>query len=67
LQTVTDLILREAFKLIEDERKVVLEQLELGGAIQDYASYREKVGYLAGFRRTLEIFEEAAVNVEKRT
>ena len=58
--------LKELRALLAEELKSTSEIVTLGIAIKDFASYKEHVGRLYAYKRSLELIEEAAEKVEKR-
>ena len=67
MQTVTDLVLREFSKLLEEELSEKRGYVISGVAVQDYADYKYRIGYIRGLEKIEELFEIAHSNVEKRT
>lgn len=60
-------ILVELRKLIVGEAQKLSDIITTGVAARDFATYKEQVGKLYAYRHALELFEEAAQTVEKRT
>ena len=66
-QTFSDLIVTELCRLVIEEADKELEIIAIGGGIEEYGAYREKVGRIYGYRKLHELLEQARENVEKRT
>lgn len=47
----------ELVKMLDAERATKLAELEFGGGVEDYASYRERVGYLQALKAIQEMFD----------
>ena len=58
-------ILDELRKLVVEEADETAKIIIEGVALKEYHSYKEHVGRVFAYRRTLELFEEAKRNVEK--
>ena len=58
-------ILDELRKLVVEEADETAKIIIEGVALKEYHAYKEHVGRLFAYRRTLDMFEEAARNVEK--
>lgn len=58
-------VLDELRALVLEEGERVLNIISQAGGIDDFASYKERVGQLYAYRRVLDLFDEAINNVEK--
>ena len=56
---------REIKVLLKEQIEHHVSNLIHGGAIEDYAGYKELIGKIAGLRRAFEICDEAVANVSK--
>ena len=56
----------ELGKLVEAERQHVLDLLATGGGIEDFAAYRERVGYLRALGKVVELFEDVQKVLNQR-
>ena len=61
------------FNVFEDEaHKIVLEEIERvknaigNGQCEDYASYRQQVGFLAGLAKLKYVLDEASKTIQNR-
>jgi hypothetical protein len=57
---------RELAKLVSEAIAREMELLAGGWVIQDYASYKQKVGQIEALRAVLSYLEEAESNAKKR-
>ena len=58
--------IKELRSRLAAEVKSTSEIIALGVAVKDFASYKEHVGRLFAYNRSLELIDEAAEAVEKR-
>ena len=65
MQTTSTLFERELTKLIEERKKILIQNVVSGVAINTMESYREHVGRLAALNEVLEMFDEANTIVNK--
>ena len=65
MQTVSTLFERELTKLIEERRKILIQNVVSGVAIHTMESYREHVGRISALDEVLGMFDEANTIVNK--
>jgi hypothetical protein len=67
VQTYSDVVLDEFFRLVEDALEVEMDTVIRGVSLSDLAAYKERVGRIYAYNQMKELYREAENNVSKRT